>query len=384
MRKLHASGLAFTVSIVLFLSLSYHTRNRELSYIIRLSLLSSNKDAGSLQVCTPLLLPTPPKQKHIKELWSQLQTLFMEHAPAQRFNPGEFPQGIVDNPPFAVLDEFLPIKQLDAVGTRMTHEHLVENLPVQPEGVFHGRGIVMMTNSIGAEFAATSLGMLRFLGSQLPVELWMLDRLTAKRGWCEELVYQGIACRYLEDYVDDPKKVFADENQQVGAAILFSSFEEILYLDGNTIPVAKPDDIFESNEYKTTGCALWFDFWRSTESPWAGFITGTSQQKSKVQSDHQAVDGAQMLWNKRLQWQASTVSNSLFFFCWCQEILYYYYLKVHKVIIIATRANDSVRRYSCSSFWIIHFEPSFGNTRSQYQQAPCIESTTFPCQKAPL
>ena len=186
---------------------------------------------------------------------------------------------------------------------RMTHGHLVKSLPDMPEKLFQGRGIVMVTSRLNAEFAATSLGTLRFLGSRLPVELWMLDRPTAKKEWCDELVHQGVACRYLEDYVDDAKEIFGDENQQVGAAMLFSSFEEILYLDATTIPVAKPDNIFEPEDYRDTGCVLWFDFWRSTESPWTAYITGVSQQKDTRQSEQQAVDAAQMVWHKRLQWK---------------------------------------------------------------------------------
>ena len=319
MRNMHAISLGFTISLVLALTLLYHTRSRELSYPTRLPLHSSDGDTNSTQICIPIPLSPPPKQKDTKELWNYLWMLFEEHAPAQMFSPGEFPQGMVDNPPFKILDEFLPIEQLDAMGMRMTHGHLVGSLPDMPEKLFQGRGIVMVTSGLKAEFAATSLGTLRFIGSKLPVELWMLDRPTAKKGWCEELVHQGVACRYLEDYVDDAKKVFEDEDQQVGAAMLFSSFEEVLYLDGTTIPVAKPDDIFESEDYKDTGCILWFDFWRSTESPWTAYITGASQQKDTQQSEQQVVDGAQMVWHKRLQWKVRTLRFSLSFTIDVQE-----------------------------------------------------------------
>ena len=214
LHRLHSIIVGFTISIVLILTILYYTRNREISYPTRLPVPSSSQDASSSQTCDALSLPSPPNQKYTKELWRKLQALFDEHAPAQRLSPGEFPQGIIDGPPFEVLDEF-PVEQLDANDALKIHAHLVESLPSRSEWLFHGRGIVMVTGSLGAEFAATSLGMLRVVGSRLPVELWMLDQPTAKKGWCKELMHQGVACRYLENYVDDLQEAFPTEHQQV-------------------------------------------------------------------------------------------------------------------------------------------------------------------------
>ena len=310
MGKVNPVSVGSTIFLIL-IPILFYTGKRELSYSKHFSFHSLNEVTNSTHKCVPIPLPLPPKHRDTKELWTKLHALFEEHTPAQRSKPIAFPGGIVDNPPFNVLDEYLPIERIDAIDMRMTHGHLVKSLPDLPNKLFRGQGIVMVTDSIKGEFAATSLGMLRLLGSRLPVELWMLDRALARKRWCEELAHQGVACRYLEDYVDNAQKVSGDENQQVAAAMLFSSFEEILYLDSTTIPVAKPDDVFEAEGFEDTGCVLWSDFWRSTESPWTAYITGVSQQKDTRRSEQQAVDAAQMVWHKGLQWKVRTPESYL-------------------------------------------------------------------------
>ena len=91
MRNVRGVSLGFTIVLILILTLLYHAQNRELSYPTRLLFSSSDKDINSTRACISIPLPTIPKQRETKELWNHLQTLFKEHAPAQRLSPGEFP-----------------------------------------------------------------------------------------------------------------------------------------------------------------------------------------------------------------------------------------------------------------------------------------------------
>jgi hypothetical protein len=45
------------------------------------------------------------------------------------------------------------------------------------------------------------------------------------------------------------------------AAVINSSFKEILYLDSDNLPATDPSFLFETEEYKSTGALFWPDFW---------------------------------------------------------------------------------------------------------------------------
>jgi alpha 1,2-mannosyltransferase len=46
-----------------------------------------------------------------------------------------------------------------------------------------------------------------------------------------------------------------------GAALLFSSFDEILFLDCDNIPARDPSFLFETEAFIETGALFWKDFW---------------------------------------------------------------------------------------------------------------------------
>jgi hypothetical protein len=45
------------------------------------------------------------------------------------------------------------------------------------------------------------------------------------------------------------------------AAIINSSFKELLYLDSDNLPAHDPTFLFDTPEYKSTGALFWPDFW---------------------------------------------------------------------------------------------------------------------------
>lgn len=45
------------------------------------------------------------------------------------------------------------------------------------------------------------------------------------------------------------------------AAVINSSFKEILYLDSDNLPAQDPTFLFETKEFKNTGALFWPDFW---------------------------------------------------------------------------------------------------------------------------
>jgi alpha 1,2-mannosyltransferase len=49
-------------------------------------------------------------------------------------------------------------------------------------------------------------------------------------------------------------------------AILFSSFEELIFLEADAFPVRNPDNLMDLEPYKSAGLVVWPDFWVSTAS----------------------------------------------------------------------------------------------------------------------
>ena len=185
---------------------------------------------------------------------------------------------------------------------RGMHSNFIKEIPTYPELGYRGRGIVLVAGGRYAEYASTTLGMLRLMGSQLPIEVWLKDHAEEEDGWCDELAQEGIGCRYMDDYIKD-QSAFTRPYQYKVAAIFFSSFEEVLFIDSDSIPVKNPDPIFDSLAYQDTGMVLWPDYWKSTESPWLSYITSQANFQSTETPNTTTVDSGQILWDKKRHWQ---------------------------------------------------------------------------------
>ncbi|KAL8949983.1 MAG: hypothetical protein Q9222_003946 [Ikaeria aurantiellina] len=258
--------------------------------------------------CSTLRVPSiqEPPPEAIKK-WNELQSLFESHPPNLVMERGDFDGGQLADVTHDLLDNYLDMTYEEADVMREVHADMVEALPVYPEEAFRGRGIAILAGGKHSEYAATTLGMLRLVGSRLPVEVWMIDRVEAKDGWCHQLASQGMKCRFLSDYMHD-MSAFSLHYQLKAPIVLFSSFAEILFLDSDSIPVVNPDHIFKAPSYMETGVVLWPDYWKATESPFTPFITGRSLEKATTAPDIQTVDSGQMLWNKEKHWKALCLS----------------------------------------------------------------------------
>ena len=213
----------------------------------------------------------------------------------------------------------LPIKAAEADEIRSIHSSFHEAIPAPPD-IFTGRGIVLVVGRTGAEseYVATTIGMIRLLESRLPIELWFADEgIIIESGWCQKLVFAGVTCRSISKYVHDAasRKVFPHDDQYRTVAMIFSAFEEVLYLDSTTFPVINPDDLFGSAEYQRTGAIFWQDFWQSSETTWAAYSTGLSDKAAEQHLAKSAtLDGAQILWNKKKHWKVMLEINSMAYF----------------------------------------------------------------------
>jgi alpha 1,2-mannosyltransferase len=141
--------------------------------------------------------------------------------------------------------------------------------------IYSGTGIVTVA---GGEFFGPSIvgiRMLRRTGSTLPVEVFLANWEEYEPQLCEE-VYPSLnaRCIVISDYVTPDNKAERVEGipeithfQLKALALLFSSFQQILYLDSDSIPLLDPQsELFSRPPYTHTGFVGWPDFWLGTEA----------------------------------------------------------------------------------------------------------------------
>ncbi|KAK8914862.1 hypothetical protein H634G_02077 [Metarhizium anisopliae BRIP 53293] len=261
--------------------------------------------AGNTMPCSPsrinkYAIKPPPAQdgRFLANLWHTLQPLFDQHKP----DPAHIKKPLVDKlPDKDILGDFFNLTNEEAENTRAKHMELVGKLPPYPKGHFGGRGVVVLAGGRYSEFAATSIGMLRESGSKLPVEVWLND--DGDEAWCNELPLEGMVCRRLTDYMnlDDLPHPY----QWKVFTMLYSTFEDILFIDADSIPIKNPDFLFDSAVYKNYGVILWPDYWKHTGSPLLPYLIGiNSTRQSDILASETSVESGQLVWNKKTHWKS--------------------------------------------------------------------------------
>jgi len=181
------------------------------------------------------------------------------------------------------------------------HEWFLEQVRrdiLKLEYVENSKGIV--TSAGGAYFPVllVSLRMLRRTGSTLSVEVFLKNKEEYEDLACESLFKElGAKCVVLSDLVGELGLKFELEHYQLKAyAMLFSSFEEILFLDADNFPVRKPEELFESSIYNERGMVLWPDYWSCTSSPFFNEVTGLEE---RALQDRPTIEAGQILVHKK-------------------------------------------------------------------------------------
>ncbi|TPX15585.1 uncharacterized protein E0L32_004283 [Thyridium curvatum] len=130
------------------------------------------------------------------------------------------------------------------------------------------KGIVMTATGDQVGQAITSILMLRRTGSQLPVQLFLFSEEDFKKN---EAICQGVfpalktECWVMDKILESsPEEIDLEHYQLRIFAILFSTFQEVLFLAHDTWPVHNPDRLFGTQPYKLHGMVTWPDNWLST------------------------------------------------------------------------------------------------------------------------
>lgn len=169
--------------------------------------------------------------------------------------------------------DVLWMDQFDVERMKVAHANFVSDLKALPSSLAHKpgtRGIVVTTAESLFNVLAVSLHMLRKTSSDLPVEIFLTKPTPYTENYCLR-VFQplGARCRYYSDVFDlAGTKIKPNAFQYKVVSILFSSFEQVLFLDPDAWPLADPEALFHSLPFTESGLVFWPDFWYMSESPY--------------------------------------------------------------------------------------------------------------------
>ncbi|KAI9653578.1 MAG: hypothetical protein M1831_005960 [Alyxoria varia] len=216
-----------------------------------------------------------PNSNGSAEFWNQFSTYLATKEPSfpeVRFNNDDpapwFTYDINEQPPpkrpdrlQLTIDEFHELRTLHNKATSEAKD-LATSLPF----VAGTRGIVTSAANDALTILATSLRMLRISGSKLPVEVLINEYEETP---CQKIFPAlGARCIFVHDFLPREMKHPLKYNHFAykSAAVMFSSFQQILYLDADAFPVENPDSIFTTEPFTSYGFVLWPDYWSHTAS----------------------------------------------------------------------------------------------------------------------
>jgi len=212
-------------------------------------------------------------QEHIN-FWRKFQRLLVEYKPdckpVQKL--GKAP-GIG----FKAKDperrpELIEMSLEDIERMRNAHRDFVDAIKADPPKLHYIPGTRGLVSTAGGSYLPVlviSLRMLRRTGSQLPMEVFLADSDEYEEYICDEVLPSlNARCVVLSDILDAaPQAEEIKKYQFKPFAMIFSSFEEILFLDADAFPLLKPELLFQSEPFQSKHMITWPDFWASTASP---------------------------------------------------------------------------------------------------------------------
>lgn len=220
-----------------------------------------------------------------------------ERIPRSRYTTGSDDE-ILFNEEY--LSRFLQLDQEELDSMTESHKYVVDNLPDKaPGGLYSGNGIVYVGGGKFNWLTLLSIKSIRAMGSDLPIEVLIPTLDEYEPELCAR-VFPALnaRCIYLPYALNDQKEdsyisKFTFKGYQYKAlAILLLSFENVLLLDSDNVPVRHPDNLFEDESFKSNGLIVWPDFWKRTTSPNYYKIAGISLSTKKLYDRYNAEAGA--------------------------------------------------------------------------------------------
>ena len=160
----------------------------------------------------------------------------------------------------------------DIEAMKKAHQNIVNTLQSDlPQIAYEPetRGLVTTAGGKYLPVFVISLRMLRRTGSSLPMEVFLASEDEYEPEICDNVLPDlNARCVVLSRITSQVPATASIQHYQLKCfAMLFSSFEEILFLDADAFPIYDPAMLFEAEPFVSSKFVLWPDFWASTASP---------------------------------------------------------------------------------------------------------------------
>lgn len=197
------------------------------------------------------------------------------------------------------LGLFLQLTEHEQLAMRELHQYASTNIPDQaPSGLYKGDGIVYVGGGKYNWLSVLSIKLLRETGCKLPIEVVIPELDEYEPDLCLNIFPAlGARCIFLPFMLSDGAAGSAVSKfefkgyQYKALAILALSFENVLLLDGDNIPVANPDHLFTEKPFTNNGLIVWPDFWKRTVSPFYYLLAGIEVSKTELHPHYDEVAG---------------------------------------------------------------------------------------------
>lgn len=178
------------------------------------------------------------------------------------FNPSNNP----------VRPNLLEISKTNIEKMQKAHTKFVQGIKENHPQMVFTPGSQGFVSTGGGEYLPVlviSLRMLRRTGTTLPVEVFLADHEEYEPYICNHVLPSlNATCVIMSDILESiPHSVDITRYQFKVFAMMFSSFEQILFLDADCFPIHNPEQLFTSEPFQKHGLITWPDFWASSASP---------------------------------------------------------------------------------------------------------------------
>ena len=198
-------------------------------------------------------------------------------------------------------EDLLDIPDEDVMKMKKAHDKFVDGLHGQATQMVYAPGTRGLVTTAGGPYLPVflvSLRMLRRTGTDLPMEVFLADQNEYEEYICDEVFPKlNAKCIVLSEILEAVEHSLEIKKYQYKVfAMIFSSFEEVLFLDSDAFPLHDPDLLFTSEPFTNHGLVSWPDFWASSASPYYYKI---SSQPIPPMSLRQTTESGELLLNKK-------------------------------------------------------------------------------------
>ncbi|MCJ1272751.1 hypothetical protein MMC21_000538 [Puttea exsequens] len=227
-------------------------------------------------ISAPTHEPTPPPPR-IVEFWAKWANVFDKAKP--RIKKIDLKYGADTSNSDKANGDRTPsttsigLKDADIESLQTSHSKLsghadFKTLNAEASTLFSGAGVVYVGGGPYMPPTLLSIRMLRKVNKKIPVQVFLPSRREYEAEVCESVLPAlGAECCIIEDHLRKENPVKVDHYQLKVLAILFSSFETVLYLDSDCNVLRDPLELIDAEPFLSTGLLSWPDYWVATEDP---------------------------------------------------------------------------------------------------------------------